>query len=126
MHPRQRVLIVDDNADITELVSTYLQALGHVTTVAYDGQQCLEAARAFAPTVVVLDIGLPTINGFVVADRLRAEHGNELMLIAATGYGQKSDRIRGVQAGFDEYLVKPIDLEHLAVLINRPAHLRAG
>ena len=122
----ERVLVVDDNADVAELISVYLSSLGHETAVANDGASCIAMARTFAPTVVVLDIGLPVMDGYAVARQLRAEHGNAMKLIAASGYSQKADRVRAIEAGFDEYLVKPVDLELLAVHVGGARHLRAG
>ena len=122
----ERVLIVDDNADVAELTSVYLSTLGHETEVVHDGPTCLERARTFHPTVVVLDIGLPLMDGYAVAARLRAEHGHALRLIAASGYSQSSDRIRAIEAGIDEYLVKPVDLELLALHVGCARRLRAG
>ena len=122
----ERVLIVDDNVDMTELLSAYLEALGHETAVAHDGASCLEAVRTFAPTVVLLDIGLPILDGYSVASLLREKYGRGLRLIATTGYGQQSDRVRGIEAGFDDYLVKPLDLELVAMLVRQPEHARAG
>ena len=126
MRTSERVLIVDDNVDVAELTSVYLSTLGYETAVAHDGPSCLEKVRAFHPSVIILDVGLPLMDGYAVAKQLRAEHGQSIKLIGASGYSQKADRIRAIQAGFDEYLIKPVDLELLAMHVGGAHHLRAG
>ena len=110
--PGLRVLVVDDNIDAAELLAEALQAAGHATRVAHDAPQALAAARSFAPQVAVLDIGLPVMDGYELAARLRAE-GLAPRLMAVTGYGQETDRERSRAAGFERHLVKPIDLDEL-------------
>ncbi len=105
-----RVLVVDDNVDAAESLATLLQLSGHEVRAVYDGPGALAAARAFRPGAVVLDVGLPGMDGYEVARRLRREPGGaEMLLIALTGYGQDDDRRRSEQAGFDHHLVKPAD-----------------
>jgi signal transduction histidine kinase len=107
-----RVLVVDDNRDSAEMVAEALQHLGHTVSVAHDGPGALTEAEAFIPEVVLLDLGLPTMDGFEVARRLRAG-GVRVHLVAMTGYGQASDRQATREAGFDAHLVKPVDLATL-------------
>jgi two-component system CheB/CheR fusion protein len=113
-----RVLIVDDNIDAAETLHEYLSHLGYEAAIAHDGVSGLERAAAFAPDVAVLDIGLPMMDGYELAGRLRTQLGAKLRLIAVTGYGQDSDRARARQAGFDHHLVKPIALDALRSLLE--------
>jgi signal transduction histidine kinase len=118
----RRVLIVDDNVDNVELLEHGLKSLGHETCIAYDGATALDLAAQFAPDVALLDIGLPVMDGYEAARRLRSQLGDRTpLLIAITGYGQESDRARSRSAGFDAHLVKPIDL---ATLANHIANAR--
>jgi signal transduction histidine kinase/CheY-like chemotaxis protein len=114
----RRVLIVDDNEDGADLLDVALQTMGHTTRVAHDGPEALEAARDFHPDVALIDIGLPVMDGYEVARRLRAMFDGACpKLVAVTGYGQESDRQRAREAGFDRHLVKPVELSRLAELI---------
>jgi CheY-like chemotaxis protein len=113
------VLVVDDNSDAAETLADILRELGHVISVAHDGPTALAAAAAFRPHVALLDIGLPVMDGYELARRLREQPElRRTQLFAITGYGQESDRQRSREAGFQEHLVKPIDLTHLAELID--------
>ena len=106
-----RVLIVDDNRDAAELLEEGLRGAGHVTRVAFDGPTALRLAAELLPDVALLDIGLPVMDGFELARRLRELPGlAALRLVALTGYGQPSDRERSRVAGFDEHLTKPVEL----------------
>jgi CheY-like chemotaxis protein len=119
---RQRVLIVDDNEDLVTMLRAALEHLGYVVGVAHDGATAVAQAERFQPTTVLLDIGLPVMDGYEVARRLRAQpNGPLLKLLAVTGYGQESDRRRTRDAGFDHHIVKPIDLHHLEQLIENDA-----
>jgi signal transduction histidine kinase len=110
----RRVLVVDDNEDGAELLDLALRTMGHTTRTAHDGPTALVAAKEFEPDVALLDIGLPEMDGYEVARRLRAMYaGRPLLLVALTGYGQESDRARSRAAGFDLHLVKPVDLSVL-------------
>lgn len=114
----RRVLVVDDNADSAESLALLLRLSGHQARTAYNGTSALAAARAFSPQVVLLDIGLPGMDGYEVARRLRAGAGGEKMvLVAQTGYGQEDDHRRSRQAGFDAHLVKPVDPGVLEALL---------
>jgi signal transduction histidine kinase/ActR/RegA family two-component response regulator len=115
----KRVLVVDDNSDAAEMLADILRELGHTTSVAHDGPTALAAALAFKPQVALLDIGLPVMDGYELARRLLEQpEMKKLSLFAVTGYGQESDRERSREAGFQEHLVKPIDLAQLVQLIE--------
>jgi signal transduction histidine kinase/ActR/RegA family two-component response regulator len=109
----RRVLIVDDNVDVADLLADALKLEGFETTTAYDAQGAIATWRTFAPHAGVLDVGLPDADGYQLARALRAEHGRTPTLIAATGYGQQSDRMRATDAGFDCHLVKPVRLQDI-------------
>lgn len=117
-----RILVVDDNADAAEMLAEALRALGHTVETAEDGPSALRVAPELRPDVAVLDIGLPVMDGYELAERLRQSAGAPARLIAVTGYGQPEDRARGVVAGFDAHLVKPIDLHALekAIVATEP------
>ncbi len=118
IHP-MRVLVVDDNPDAADLLADYLEQRGHRTAVAHDGPQALEEATTFLPEIAVLDIGLPVMDGYELARRLRAVDGlDHIRLIALTGYGQQQDREAAREAGFDHHLVKPFDPDKLAPLLS--------
>jgi PAS domain S-box-containing protein len=113
VEPR-RVLIVDDNADAADSLAVLLSFEGHQTRVAYSGKEVLACVEDFRPDVGLLDIGLPEMNGYELAQKLRAIPGlNGMRLVALTGYGQTEDYLRTQAAGFDDHLVKPVDLAKL-------------
>jgi PAS domain S-box-containing protein len=112
-----RVLIVDDNKDITHSFEILLSVWGHEVQTAFDGPTALEIVRTFQPEIALLDIGLPGMNGYEIARRLRAEYGQRIKLIALTGYGQEQDKARAKEAGFDYHLTKPPQLEVLKDLL---------
>ena len=115
-----RVLVVDDNADAAEMLALFLRSEGHEVRSAHDGPAALRTAESFRPEVVVLDIGLPRMDGYEVARRLRERAGPRTpLLVALTGYGQEEDRRRAREAGFDAHLVKPADPEELQRLLAR-------
>lgn len=114
-----RVMVVDDNRDAADSMAVFLELAGLETTVQLDGPCALDAAAAWAPHVVLLDIGLPGLDGYEVARRLRAAPGGAAaLLIALTGYGQQDDRRRAHEAGFDVHLVKPADPDAVVELIQ--------
>jgi PAS domain S-box-containing protein len=116
--PSQRILVVDDNRDAAMAMAQLLEIAGHTVRQAHDGQSALETAAAFRPGVVLLDIGLPGLDGFEVAKRMRADPALEdVMLIAISGYCQEEDRRRSRKAGFDHHLAKPTELRELLALI---------
>jgi PAS domain S-box-containing protein len=112
-----RVLVVDDNADAASTLELLLQSLGHATLVVHDGAKALEAAPQFRPDIVLLDIGMPGLDGYEVARRLRAG-GYKFRIIAVTGWGQDADRQKAREAGFDRHLVKPVDLGLLVKVLD--------
>lgn len=113
------VLIVDDNQDAGIMLSLLIRRLGHGTVVAHAAAEALEACRSSRFDVALLDIGLPEIDGYELARRLRAIEGREsCALVAISGYGQPEDRRRSLAAGFDDHLVKPVDLDRLAAIFN--------
>jgi CheY-like chemotaxis protein len=116
-----RILVVDDNVDAAELLADSLGTLGHLTEVAFDGPSALDAADRFVPDVVLLDLGLPVMDGFEVAQRLKAV-AYAPALVAITGYGQDVDQQRTRSAGFDAHLVKPIDLDRLEAWLRSRRH----
>ena len=118
----QRVLVVDDNADAAGTLDLFVKALGHETRVAYDGEQALQAFDEFRPDIVLLDIGLPGMNGYEVARRLRSRSGRGFRIIAVTGWGQAEDRKQSAEAGFDLHLVKPVDEAQLLRILGAQAH----
>ena len=114
----RRILIIDDNADASEALAMLLAGEGHVVETRLDGPQGLEAATAFRPDIVLLDIGLPGMDGYEVAKKLRGTATTrDTMLIAVTGYGQPGDQLKSAEAGFDHHLVKPVELEALVRLL---------
>ncbi len=114
----RRVLVVDDNADAADALAILLRLWGHRVDVVYDGLSAIERALADPPDVAILDIGLPEMDGYEVAKRLRAEPAtSKVLLIALTGYGQEQDRQRTHGAGFDHHLVKPVTPDKLEALL---------
>jgi CheY-like chemotaxis protein len=112
--PPKRVLIVDDNKDAADTLAQLLQLEGHETQAAYSSREALENAQKFGPDIMLLDIGLPGMNGYEVAKALRSQPGaNHLCLIAVTGYGRPIDREFALTAGFDDHLMKPLDIAAL-------------
>ena len=119
-HRPVRILIVDDNADLALGLARLLKQAGHVVKAANDGPSAIESARAFSPEAVLLDLGLPAMDGFEVASHLRSQLGSSsVILVAISGYGQEEDRRRSLEAGFNFHLVKPIDLDALHQIIDR-------
>ena len=115
---RCRVLIADDNRDAADMLGEWLRELGVDVSLAYDGAEAVEVARAFQPDVAILDIGMPRLDGYQAAKRIRSEAGSRRpRLVALTGWGQQEDRRRAREAGFDEHLVKPADLDALRALL---------
>jgi PAS domain S-box-containing protein len=113
-----RVLVIDDNRDGADILGILIEEQGGVARVAYDGDSGLLTARAFKPDVVLLDIGLPDMDGHEVCRRLRAQFGAVLGIIALTGWGQEQDKQRALDSGFDAHLTKPADPHQLSVTIR--------
>jgi CheY-like chemotaxis protein len=117
----QRVLVVDDNQDSASSLAMLLKFLGTEIRVANDGPTALEVIKDFRPNIVLLDIGMPGMDGFAVARRVREDHESDgMVLIALTGWGQAEDRERTREAGFDHHLVKPADIATLKSLLASP------
>ena len=117
----RRVLVVDDNEDAADSLAQLLELLGHEVRTAYDGEAGVEAAKAFRPDVVVMDIGMPKLNGYEAARRIRGHAwGAGMVLVAQTGWGQDDDRLKSTDAGFDFHLVKPVDPAALIALLAGP------
>jgi CheY-like chemotaxis protein len=119
---RRKVLIADDNRDAAESLAMLLEMAGHEVRVAHSGRAALSLTQVFRPDTVLLDIGMPDLSGYEVAQFLRREPWTTgIRLIALTGWGQESDRRRALEAGFDEHMIKPVDPDKLAALIaNAP------
>jgi CheY-like chemotaxis protein len=116
--PSRRVLVVDDNVDSAATLGTLLRYLGADVHVVNDGAAALTAMERYRPDIVLLDIGMPGMDGFEVARRIRQRsEWNDVTLIALTGWGQEDDRRRTRQAGFDHHLVKPADIDSLQSLL---------
>jgi CheY-like chemotaxis protein len=117
----RRILVVDDNADSAEALALALGATGHEVRLAGDGPSALDVAAEFRPEVVLLDIGLPGMDGYELARRFRAsKEWSGIVLVALTGYGQEEDRRRAQDAGFDHHLVKPVSPEVILMLLGGP------
>jgi signal transduction histidine kinase len=117
---RRRILVADDNSDALESLATLLELGGHEVFSAANGALALESAERHLPEVALLDIGMPKLDGYEVARRIRAQPwGRHITLVALTGWGQDSDRRRSGEAGFDSHLVKPLDLDKLTELLSR-------
>jgi CheY-like chemotaxis protein len=115
---RRRVLVVDDNKDSAETLALALQLEGCDVETAHGGQQALKLAEGFLPEVVLLDIGMPGMDGYEVARSIRAQPwGADMLLVAQTGWGQEEDRRRTREAGFDAHMTKPLDHSRLMSLM---------
>ena len=123
----QRILIVDDNRDAASSLAVLLQITGHETFTAHNGQTALEAVAKHRPNVVLLDIGLPMLNGYEVCRRIRKQPGgSDTIVIALTGWGQEDDRRKSREAGFDGHLVKPVEYGALITLLDSMAAVRGA
>jgi CheY-like chemotaxis protein len=114
----RRILVVEDNPDLREMLQMLLEEHGATVTVACDGQEGIDRALAHRPEIVLVDIGLPVLDGYQVATRLRQELGAKPILVAVSGFGQLEDRRQALDSGFDEHLVKPVILERLAAAVE--------
>ena len=115
----RKILIADDNSDAAVSLSMLLQMMGHETRIAHDGLEAVEIAEHFHPEVVLLDLGMPKLDGYEAVRRMAARPwARSSLLVAITGWGQEADRQRTRQAGFHRHLVKPVDLDALGQLID--------
>jgi CheY-like chemotaxis protein len=120
-HPSRRVLVADDLRDGADTLVLLLRLDGHDAHAVYGGDEAVAAAEALRPDIVLLDIGMPRVNGYEAARRIRqAPWGQGITLIAATGWGQQADKALARQAGFDHHLTKPIEPERLRALVAAP------
>ena len=117
--PVSRILVVDDSIDSAETLGELLKIWGHDVRLAHDGETALAAAREYRPEVILLDIGLPGMDGFAVATQLRKDGLAGRLLVALTGYGEQQDRDRAQDVGFDHHLVKPVDPDSLQKLLQK-------
>jgi signal transduction histidine kinase len=124
--PARRPLVVDDNRDAADTLSTLLRALGVTVAIAYSGRAALDAVATFAPDIVLLDIGMPDMDGYETSRRIRAQHPNDVLLVALTGWGQDEDLRQSRAAGFDHHLVKPPDIERLREILTEPTRQPAA
>ena len=116
-----RVLVVDDNQDAADSLAFLVKLQGHEVRTAYDGLEAVTAAEAFSPSLVLLDIGLPNLNGYEAARRIRQQPGGKAMrLVALTGWGQEEDKRRSREAGFDLHVTKPLEPALLERLLGSP------
>ena len=116
------ILVVDDNRDAADSLAEVLQAYGHHVKAAYGGEEALELAAKGGVQVALVDIGMPTVDGFQVAERIsRSAQGRDTLLVAVTGWGEKADRARSKEAGFAYHLTKPVDFDALASLLSTAA-----
>lgn len=114
-----KVLVVDDNFDAATSLSMLVELLGHEVRTAYDGTEALDLASQFCPDVVLLDLGMPRMDGYEACRRLRAQPwGADIAVVAVTGWGQERDRRETQLAGFDQHLVKPVAPEVLESTLN--------
>jgi PAS domain S-box-containing protein len=120
-----RVLVVDDNEDAASSLATLLKMTGNEIEIAHDGLEAVQAAETFRPDLILLDIGLPKLNGFDVCQRIREQPcGKEMVIVALTGWGQEDDRRRSKEAGFDHHMVKPLDYAALMKLLAERVKLQ--
>src|SRR5581483_9048803 len=115
-----RILVVDDNRDNADSLAMMLRLMGTEVGAAYDGEQALELAATRQPQVILLDIGIPRLDGYEVCRRIRQQSwGKAIVIIALTGWGQQEDRARSLEAGFDHHLVKPVDAAELVEVLGQ-------
>ena len=112
----KRILIADDNADSLETLQIMLEVMGNEVRVARDGEEAVQVAESFAPDVILLDIGMPKLNGYDACTRIRAG-GSRSLIVALTGWSQEEDKQRAKAAGFDRHMVKPVEPKSLESLI---------
>ena len=114
----RRILVIDDNHDAAQILGMVLEMSGHEVHLAYDGEQAVAMARDLLPEIALVDIGLPKLNGYGVAEHIRAEPwGEKMVLIALTGWGHEDDKRRAIAAGFNFHLTKPVDPDQVDALI---------
>lgn len=119
--PSRRVLVVDDSEQAADMLKQVVELLGHDVRTAYDGKSAIEHAAAFRPNIILMDLGMPVMDGYDAARYIRTQPwGREMALVALTGWGQREDRVRTRDAGFDDHLVKPVTSDQLRRVFSRP------
>ncbi len=117
---RLRILVVDDNKAAAKMMSLTLTLQGHEVSSAHDGEEAVRSAGTFGPDAILLDIGLPKLNGYEACRRIREQPGGDrILMIALTGWGQDEDKRQALEAGFDHHCTKPVDVEELKPLLVR-------
>ena len=117
--PTRRILVVDDNRDSADSMAMLLKLLGNEVRTAHDGIEAVEAAEEFRPEVILMDVGMPRLNGYEATRRIREQPwGRSVIIIALTGWGQEGDRVQSREAGCDGHLVKPVNLPDLNRLLT--------
>ncbi len=114
----RRVVVIDDNQDAANVTAMVVQALGGECRIAYDGISGVREVLAYRPEIVLLDIGMPGIDGYETCSRIRRELGRGVLVVALTGFGQQQDRDKAARSGFDAHLTKPADPKELARLLS--------
>ena len=123
---RRRVLLVDDNPDVVRSMARLLRSMGHEIEIALSGQDALVVAERFRPHIILMDIGLPDLNGYATAAAIRSKPwGHEVTLVAVSGWARAEDRRRAIDAGFDQHLLKPVDVDVLEAVLNAPPRCQA-
>ena len=117
--PGRRILVVDDNQDSARSMARLLKLRGNEVRTAHDGIEAVEAAEEFRPEVILMDVGMPRLNGYEATRRIREQPwGQSITIIALTGWGQEGDRVQSREAGCDGHLVKPVDIRDLEKLLT--------
>ncbi|MEO6848373.1 MAG: response regulator [Chthoniobacterales bacterium] len=118
---KRRILVVDDSIENADCLTQLLKLMGHIVHTVYSGVRAIEVVIEMKPEIVLLDIGMPEMNGYEVCIHLRKRVGDDLLIIAITGLGHPADRIRSMEAGFDHHLVKPAAFDVLHELLKKKA-----
>ncbi|MCW1912005.1 response regulator [Luteolibacter sp. GHJ8] len=121
--PPLKVLVVDDGRNAADILAMFFEMEGHQVRVAYDGLAAIEQAASFAPQLILMDIGMPELDGLEAARRIRSEEaGQQIVMVALSGYDQNSHRLESARAGFDDHLAKPVEPNVLRALVERYRH----
>jgi two-component system CheB/CheR fusion protein len=125
--PARRIMVVEDNRDQLQSLGMLLKLMGHEVLLVENGDDALRSAPGFAPELALIDIGLPGMNGYELARRIRDDPGlRDMTLVAQTGWGQDYDRMRSREAGFDHHLVKPLTTQELGRVLNQSRGSRSA
>ena len=121
--PKRRILIADDNVDAAQSLAMLLELNGHEIRTAHDGLEALHVAESFRPEIAFLDIGMPGLTGYELAQRIRAQAwGARVALVAITGWGHDEDKRRAAAAGFDHHLTKPVSVQQVREIVSGAAY----